>query len=87
MRASPLSLLVAVMAVPACAAADDRLVPDSLAAVQLSYAPVVRLVAPAVVNIYSRRVVASGFRSPFMDDPIFEMQFTSATPASRAHSA
>ena len=78
MRASPLSLLVAasfVALAPACAAADDRLVPGSLEELRLSYAPVVRAVAPAVVNIYTRRVVASGFRSPFMDDPIFERFF------------
>ena len=39
------------------ASAQLRTVPQSTAQMQLSFAPVVAKVAPAVVNVYSRRVV------------------------------
>ena len=49
----------------ACAApAAQRVVPESTQQIQLSFAPVVRIAAPAVVNIYSRRVVRAAL-SPF----------------------
>ncbi|PWE16529.1 serine protease [Marinicauda salina] len=51
----------------------ERAVPDSQAEVRLSFAPVVRQAAPAVVNVYSRRVIAQ--RSPFAGDPFFERFF------------
>ena len=50
-------------------AAQERAVPQSATEVQLSYAPVVGQVAPAVVNVYSKRVVRS--RSRFEDDPFW----------------
>lgn len=40
------------------AAASSQTVPENLAQVQLSFAPVVRQAAPAVVNIYAQRIVA-----------------------------
>lgn len=43
-----------------------RVLPQSVAQIQMSFAPVVGKTAPAVVNVYSRRVVQT--RSPFMDD-------------------
>ncbi len=49
-------------------------VPESAQQIQLSFAPVVRIAAPAVVNIYSRRVVRAG-PSPFLDDPFFRRFF------------
>jgi Do/DeqQ family serine protease len=55
--------------------AQVRRVPSSLAEVQLSYAPVVQRVAPAVVNVYAARVVEN--RSPFLDDPFFSQFFGS----------
>lgn len=45
-------------------------VPQSQEQIQLSFAPVVRATAPAVVNIYAQRVVAQRV-SPFADDPFF----------------
>ncbi|WP_425408831.1 DegQ family serine endoprotease [Hyphococcus sp.] len=48
-------------------------VPQSLEAVKLSFAPVVERAAPAVVNIYTRRVVQQ--RSAFAGDPFFERFF------------
>jgi serine protease Do len=55
--------------------AAERRVPGSAGEVQLSYAPLVREVAPGVVNIYTRRVVRQR-QSPFpFDDPFFERFF------------
>ncbi|MEM7766458.1 MAG: Do family serine endopeptidase [Pseudomonadota bacterium] len=46
-----------------------RAVPRSRAQVELSFAPLVREVAPAVVNVYTRKVVRN--TSPFGNDPLF----------------
>jgi Do/DeqQ family serine protease len=59
----------------AAAQAEERVVPRSADEVRLSYAPVVDAVAPAVVNIYTRRVVTSRRSSPFRGDPLFERFF------------
>jgi Do/DeqQ family serine protease len=64
-------LLVAALAQPA--AAQERRVPESLGQLQLSFAPIVRRAAPAVVNVYAARVVQN--RSPFFDDPFFQQFF------------
>ena len=56
--------------------AKARLVPTSPAQVQLSFAPVVKQAAPAVVNIYTRRRVQ--VQSPlarFYKDPVFQRFF------------
>ncbi len=50
-------------------------VPVSRANVQLSYAPVVKKAAPAVVNVYVRHQQVVRRRSPFMDDPFFRFFF------------
>jgi Do/DeqQ family serine protease len=55
------------------AAQGARETPQSQTQVQLSFAPVVRQAAPAVVNVYSRRVINQ--RSPFAGDPFFERFF------------
>src|SRR3954449_6655461 len=53
-----LSILAALVCLggAASAQAQPRAVPDSRAQVQLSFAPVVRQVAPAVVNVYGARI-------------------------------
>ncbi|WP_309086525.1 DegQ family serine endoprotease [Chelativorans sp.] len=54
-------------------AGETRRVPFGRDELQLSFAPLVREIAPAVVNVYaSTRVEA---RSPFMGDPFFERFF------------
>src|SRR5437016_2461744 len=53
---------------------QDRRVPASPSEVRLSYAPVVQRAAPAVVNVYAARAVATT-RNPFLDDPIFRRFF------------
>ncbi|MCX2722405.1 DegQ family serine endoprotease [Roseibium salinum] len=55
---------------------DLRLVPQSEAQIKLSFAPIVKKVAPAVVNVYaSRKVVQRQQISPFFDDPFFRRFF------------
>ncbi|MCA0273046.1 MAG: trypsin-like peptidase domain-containing protein [Proteobacteria bacterium] len=56
-------------------------VPDSEAEITLSFAPLVKSSAPAVVNIYASKVVAAR-RNPFADDPFFSQffNFGPATP-------
>lgn len=56
-------------------AGDIKQVPASRQQVQLSYAPVVKRVAPAVVNVYTKRVVKEQARSPFFNDPFFRQFF------------
>lgn len=50
--------------------ARAQIVPESPVHMQLSFAPVVKQAAPAVVNIYAQRIVAER-ASPFADDPFF----------------
>src|ERR1700730_2059510 len=54
---------------------QDVRVPQSLNELKLSYAPVVKRAAPAVVNVYAARVVEN--RVPMFDDPIFRRFFGS----------
>ncbi len=62
-------------ALSAAAAGHTKTVPDSQAQIQLSFAPVVKQVAPAVVNIFSKRVVRQRGVSPFFNDPFFKRFF------------
>ncbi|MCO5147704.1 MAG: DegQ family serine endoprotease [Aquamicrobium sp.] len=50
-----------------------RRVPFGQAEMQLSFAPLVREIAPAVVNVYASQQVQA--RSPFAGDPFFEQFF------------
>lgn len=52
----------------------ERAVPQSNTQIQLSYAPLVSRAAPAVVNIYTKKVVRSR-RSALFDDPLFQRFF------------
>src|SRR6266852_1954744 len=65
------SLLVILAWAPAMG--QDVRVPSSAGEIRLSYAPVVKRVAPAVVNVYAARVVEN--RVPMFDDPIFRRFF------------
>src|SRR5262249_60107434 len=48
----------------------ERRVPSSTNELRLSYAPVVRRAAPAVVNVYAPKAVVA--RNPLLQDPIFQ---------------
>lgn len=50
---------------------QTRTVPESETQIQLSFAPVVKKTAPAVVNIYTKRTVSQRAVNPFMNDPFF----------------
>jgi Do/DeqQ family serine protease len=80
MRLRPLLLVPLLLAAPA--GAQTRAVPQSREQVQLSFAPVVKKTAPAVVNVFSRRTVRSE-RSPLFDDPVFRRFFGDTAPAER----
>ncbi|MFN7710109.1 MAG: Do family serine endopeptidase [Holosporales bacterium] len=54
---------------------DGAIVPHSRDQLQLSFSPVVKKVAPAVVNIYAARVVKPNTDSPFYNDPLFKHFF------------
>ncbi|MDR3422108.1 MAG: Do family serine endopeptidase [Xanthobacteraceae bacterium] len=80
LRALIITLAAVVLALSpliSAAPAQDRRLPPSSAELQMSFAPVVRRVAPAVVNVYAARVVEN--RNPFMNDPLFR-QFFGAVP-------
>lgn len=72
--------LPGVMGTASPALADESEVPDSERQIRLSFAPLVRKVAPAVVNIYAKRVVREQARSPFSDDPFFRRFFGEDSP-------
>jgi len=56
--------------------ADSKVVPGSSAVMQLSFAPVVKKTAPAVVNVYSqRKLVEDQSKSGLMEDPFFRRFF------------
>ncbi|MDE1987295.1 MAG: Do family serine endopeptidase [Alphaproteobacteria bacterium] len=56
--------------------------PHSMNEVNLTFAPVVKRIAPAVVNVYSRSVVQAPAMNPFFNDPFFQ-QFFGASPQMR----
>ena len=69
-----LAVVVALLGAPAFADTVQRTAPQSPAQVRLSFAPVVKKAAPAVVNVYASRVETMP-RNPLFDDPIFRRFF------------
>lgn len=63
-------VLVSLVAPPAMA----QLLPNSREEIQLSFAPLVKRASPAVVNVYSERLVRQS-GSPFAGDPFFNRFF------------
>ncbi len=55
--------------------AAQKVVPESRGQVEFSYAPLVAKASPAVVNIYTRKVVRSRQISPLFNDPFFQRFF------------
>lgn len=55
-------------------AAAEKVVPDRVGQVEYSYAPMISKVAPAVVNIYTKRVIRRA-ASPLTNDPFFRKFF------------
>ena len=78
MRYAATAVFLAVLTVPPLGGGEaaERVVPGSRAQVTLSYAPVVKSAAPAVVNIYTKRVVSARKSiSPLFNDPLFKRFF------------
>lgn len=68
--------LISIVASGVVASSLSARVPESEADIKLSYAPIVRDAAPAVVNVYVRhKVVRKQFRSPLLRDPFFRHFF------------
>ncbi|TMM49441.1 trypsin-like peptidase domain-containing protein [Sulfitobacter sabulilitoris] len=68
-----LALIIALNFAPAVMA-QQVAVPQTQAQIQLSFAPLVKQVAPAVVNIYAR-IMAEPERTPLQRDPFFGRLF------------
>jgi serine protease Do len=68
-------LLAGGVRTPAAAQdAGSRTVPATREQIQLSFAPLVKRISPAVVNIYTRTRIKTQ-RPPFVDDPVFRRFF------------
>ncbi len=74
MRTYLMAVLAFLSGLMPAMAAQERQVPQSAAQIQLSFAPVVARVAPAVVNVYASRVVRQAY-NPFANDPFFNRFF------------
>jgi Do/DeqQ family serine protease len=67
------------------AGAVDRQAPGGAAQMQLSFAPIVKRVAPAVVNVYATRMIRQSV-SPLFSDPFFRQLF-GGSPSQRRESS
>ena len=72
--------VLSVLAAAPAGAAETRVAPRSQQQVLLSFAPVVKRVAPAVVNVFTRKTVKRRTFSPFSDDPFFRRFFGDDSP-------
>ena len=74
---TPLDMQVAETSIPTLQVADttpSRQVPQTQSDIQMSFAPLVKTVTPAVVNVYATKT-EQGFQSPFQGDPFFSQLF------------
>ena len=82
-------LIAALLAAGPSSAAAPEVVPDSRQQVTLTFAPIVKKASPAVVNIYTRRVLKQQV-SPLFNDPFFRQFFGeqfAAVPRERVESS
>ncbi|MEO1611683.1 MAG: trypsin-like peptidase domain-containing protein [Pseudomonadota bacterium] len=73
LRAFMAPIVAAAVALGAFASVQAQQVPQTQAEITLSFAPVVKATAPAVVNVFTRKTVQR--RNPFAGDPFFERFF------------
>ena len=79
LRYAAVSMIAVVAAFPAVGEAQTaKTVPQSQTEIQLSYAPLVKQTANAVVNVYAEKTVRS--QSPFAGDPFFQQFFGQQMP-------
>lgn len=69
-----IAFVLSLSLMPVAMSAQTQVVPESEAQISLSFVPVVKAAAPAVVNIYATVVVEERV-SPFAGDPFFEQLF------------
>lgn len=69
------SLLLIVALGGQQALAQERQTPRQQEEIRLSFAPVVRQAAPAVTNIFAKRVIRGEMRSPLLNDPFLRRFF------------
>ena len=69
------AVLVAFALALAASPLAAQTVPTSREQISLTFAPLVKRVAPAVVNIYARQVVQAREVSPLFNDPFFQQFF------------
>ena len=69
-------ILSAFLLTCSTSAEPSRAVPSAMPQVQLTFAPVVKRIAPAVVNVYARSVVQAPM-NPMFSDPLFAQLFGS----------
>ncbi len=74
-RWSAVFVAAALAAFPGAESGAEKRVPVDRQEIRLSFAPLVKRAAPAVVNIYAKRVVRSTPISPFFNDPFFRRFF------------
>lgn len=77
--------LIAVLGLSAPVMADQK-VPETQAEISLSFVPLVKQSAPAVVNIYATRVTQSR-PNTFMNDPFFQRFFEGGQPEPRVQNS
>ncbi len=73
-------LVVGLVLVAPAIAEPVKIPPSTAQQVTLSYAPVVKRVAPAVVNIYTSKVIRQRIVSPLFNDPFFQQFFGGGLP-------
>ena len=69
-----ISLALTLLLASAAQADTPRAVPSSMPQVQLTFAPIVKRIAPAVVNVYARSIVQAP-TNPLFADPLFAQLF------------
>lgn len=77
--------LIAVLGLSAPVMADQK-VPETQAEISLSFVPLVKQSAPAVVNIYATQVTQSR-PNTFMNDPFFQRFFEGGQPEPRVQNS
>jgi Do/DeqQ family serine protease len=73
MNIAAVAFAIGALGTVVVARAQDRVVPNSMNQLRLSYAPVVQHVQPAVVNVYAAKVIQNN--NPLLEDPIFRRFF------------
>lgn len=80
---SHLAILTCLTFVGLTSASYAQRVPESRQQINLSFSPIVKRAAPAVVNVYATRMVTQRPQSPFGNDPFFRRFFGGDAPGAR----